>query len=498
MRSIFAISTACLVGLLLQGPLVPAAAEAGDRPNFVVFLVDDVGYGDIGCFGNEIIKTPNLDRMATEGVKFTDFYVHPVCGVTRAALMTGCYAMRVGEVGNRKHGHPVLHPEETTIAEVLRPAGYATALIGKWHLGGPGNGGPRIRQPADLMPNAQGFDYFFGTPTHNGFTRTISGSRHRTQLVRNDRVLDPGLDQQGMDQLTRRYTREAEQWIVKHKERPFFLLIAHNMAHVVLGASEQFRGASARSLYGDVIQELDWSMGRIRQVLRENGLAENTLVIFTSDNGPWVEDHLAGATPRDDHYGRTGGLRGYKMTTWEGGVRVPTIACWPGKVPGNQVCRQPATIMDLLPTFAAMAGAELPEGRTLDGRDIGPLLTNPQEARSPHEAIYHYAYTHLQAVRAGDWKLVRPRPAKPKWCLWSARMIDAVAEPRLFNLVDDPNETTDLAAEHPGVVARLSALLEQGRREIGDYNLIGSGQRFFADGPKRPDARRWIGGAGGG
>jgi arylsulfatase len=461
--------------------------ELDRRPNFIVFLVDDVGYADIGVQGATGFQTPNLDRMAAEGMRFSDFYVHPVCGVTRAALMTGCYAMRVAEVNNTKNGHPVLHADEITMAEVLKSAGYATGMIGKWHLaGGQGKSSP------DLMPNAQGFDYWFGSPVHNGFTRTIEGSNFRMQLMRNNQLLDEAIDQQEMDEITQRYTEEAVGWIKQNKDRPFFLYLAHNMAHVVLGASEAFRGTSNRGLYGDVMQELDWSAGQVMATLQELGIDDNTLMVFTSDNGPWVEEHLAGATPQDDHYGRATPLRGYKMTTWEGGHRVPCIFRWPGKVPAAAVCREPAAIIDLLPTFAALAEGNLPDDRIIDGRDIQPLLAGRPDARSPHEALYYYSFVHLQAVRSGKWKLVLPRPAKPPWCSWSARMTEAVPERQLYNLDTDVGETRDVADQHPEEVARLMQLLEDAREDLGDYNRIGSGQRFFDEGPRRSESRRWL------
>lgn len=459
------------------------------QPNFVVFLVDDVGYADVGVQGAEGFKTPNLDRMAAEGTRLTSFYVHPVCGVTRAALMTGCYAMRVAEVNNTKHGHPVLHPREITIAEVLRGVGYATGMVGKWHLA---SGGRRDAYPPELMPNAQGFDYYFGTPSHNGTTRTIEGNRFRAQLMRNGKMVDDAIDQSEMDQITARYTDEAVRWIRQHKDRPFFLYVAHNMAHVVLGASDEYRGKSNRGLYGDVVQELDWSAGQILQTLKELDLDDNTLMIFTSDNGPWVEKHLAGPTPRDDHYGRAAPLRGFKMTTWEGGSRVPCIIRWPGKIPAGRICREPAAIIDLLPTFGNLAGAKIPDDRVIDGRNLWPLLSGQPGATSPHDALYYYSFVHLQAVRSGKWKLVLPRPARPKWCSWSARMIDAVPKTQLYDLEKDIGEQHDVAARHPEVVTRLMRLVEKGRDDLGDYNRVGRGQRFFDDGPTRSESRRWI------
>lgn len=480
------------VSVLLLVSIIVDAHEAEEsitrRPNLIIFLVDDVGYGDIGCFGGRRAKTPNLDRMATQGMKLTDFYVHPVCGVTRASLMTGCYAMRVAEVDNRKNGHPILHPKEITIAEVLKKAGYKTGMIGKWHLGG----GRRAKYPPELMPNAQGFDYFFGAPSHNGTTRTVKASKFRMQLMRQNTVIDDSIDQKEMNQITRQYTEEAEKFIKEHKEKPFFLYVAHNMAHVVLGASEKFQGKSGGGLYGDVIEELDWSAGQILQTLKEQGIDDNTLMIFTSDNGPWIEGHLKGKGGNDAHYGSAKPLRGSKMMTWEGGVRVPTIVRWPGQVPKKRSCSEPLTIMDLMPTFAKLASAKLPTDRVIDGKDIMPILRGEKDSKSPHEAIYYYSYVHLQAVRSGKWKLVLPRPAKPKWTLWSARMTEAVTTVQLFDLEADVSETKNVAKKHPEVVAKLMKLIEKGRREIGDYNVIGSKARFFDEGPKRPKSLKWT------
>lgn len=489
MRGLFSLIMAVVPAILIA----PTVYAKGSRPNLIIILADDMGYGDVSCQGAPLIRTPNIDRMAGQGMRFTDFYVHPVCGVTRAALMTGSYAMRVAEVGNRKHGHPFLHPEEVTIAEVLKDAGYATALVGKWHLAG---GGGRERgpgtgpYPAELMPNAQGFDYFFGTPAHNGVTRELDLERWKTVLMRDDEVIAEPVD---MDTLTKRYAEEAVRWIHEHKDRPFFLYLAHNMPHVVLGASERFRGASDGGLYGDVVEEVDWSVGRVLEAVREAGMDEKTLVVFTSDNGPWIEDHLKGEGGTDAHYGSAGPLRGAKMMTWEGGVRVPFVARWPGRIPAGATTDQPATIMDLLPTFAALAGGETPGDRVIDGRDIRPLLFGEADARSPHEAIYYYSFVHLQAVRSGRWKLVLPRPAGPRWTSWSARMIDAVGEIELYDLERDPGETRNVAGRHPLVVERLLVLIEKGRGEIGDYNRVGRGARFFEDGERRPESRQWLG-----
>jgi arylsulfatase len=474
------------VGALLGGlsPARSAFAEAPRKPNFVIFLTDDQGYQDVGCFGSPTIRTPNFDTMAREGLVLRSFYVGaPVCGPSRAALMTGSYPIRVAEVGNKKHLHTVPHTREVMLPEVLKGAGYATACIGKWHLAG------GIRRdgayPRELMPYGQGFDTFFGTPLHNGTTATVTKRSFQVQLMRGDEVVVERLDQAGMDGLTKRYTEEAVAFIERNRERPFFLYLAHNMPHVPLGASERFRGRSEGGLYGDVIEELDWSMGEVLAALGRAGLDERTLVVFCSDNGPWIEKYLKG------YYGSAAPLRGSKMKSWEGGPRVPCIVRWPGRVPAGRTSDAIATTMDLLPTFAALAAAPLPEDRDLDGRDIYPLLSGAAD-RSPHEAYFYYCYTHLHAVRDARWKLVLPRPAKPRWMGWWARMIDEVKVAELYDLHADVGERRSVAAEHPEVVARLMAHIERARAEFGDRDATGSGARFFDAAPKRPDIAKYV------
>jgi len=464
-------------------------ALAAQRPNFVIFFTDDLGYGDLSCYGAPQIKTPHLDRMAAEGTRFTSFYVQPVCGVSRAALMTGCYPIRVAEAGNTKAGHPVLHTDEITLAEVLKAEGYTTALVGKWHLAG----GRQETYDESLMPTGQGFDSFFGTPLHNGFTREVDARSFKTQIMRGMEILDDFVDQEEMDGLVRRYTDEAVRFIEGHADRPFFLYLAHNMPHVPIGASEAFRGASKRGAYGDTIEELDWSMGRVLETLKEAGIDDKTLVLFTSDNGPWIEAHLALPDGSDPYYGSAGPLRGHKMTTWEGGLRVPCIVRWPGRVPAGRVCDAMIASIDVLPTFAHLAGARVPDDRTIDGRNVWPVVCGEPGAENPRTTFYYYCYNHLQAVRHGRWKLVLPRRAKPPWCSWSARMVDAVTDPALFDLETDLGETTNVAAERPEVVAELSGLIEAARCDLGDYNRVGQGARFFDDGPRRPDAAKWEG-----
>jgi len=473
------IAVACFSSLVFL-PRAPIFAK--DRPpNFIIFFTDDQGYNDVGCFGSPLIKTPRFDRMAEEGMRFTSFYAQVVCGPSRAAIMTGCYPIRIAEPGNKKTPHTIVHTDEITIAEVLKTRGYATACIGKWHIAGKGAGQGRGPFPPELMPNGQGFDHFFGTALHNGFTREVN-DKYITELMLNGRVIESPTN---MDLLTQRYTQEAVKFIRQHKDRPFFIYLAHNMPHVPLGASEKFRGRSKRGLYGDVVEELDWSAGEVIDTLEELGLDGDTLIVFTSDNGPWIEEHLG------DYGGSADPLRGWKMSTWDGGCREPCIMRWPGKIPPGASCDEIATTMDLLPTFAKLAAAELPKDRVLDGRDIRPLMFGQPGATTPHTAFYYYAFTHLQAVRSGNWKLVRPRPARPPWTSWYGRMIDAVPQPELYDLQADIGEKHDVAAEHPEVVAELMKLIEQGRTELGDYDRVGQGARFFDEAPRRPNVDRW-------
>jgi len=467
----------------------PSSVAAPARPNIVLIFTDDQGYQDLGCFGSKRIRTPHIDRMAAEGIRFTSFYAQAVCGPSRAALMTGCYPIRVAEPGNRKNQHTILHPKEVTLAEVLQDAGYTTACIGKWHLG---QRRGDSWNPA-TMPGGQGFDYFFGTPRYNGFRVTVEASDFRSQLLRNAQVVQQAVV--SWDSITSDYTREAIEFITRHREEPFFLYLAHNMPHIPLGASDRFRGKSEYGPYGDAIEEIDWSTGEILATLHKLELAERTLVIFTSDNGPWIETtrgNEPGGKPfiPREHSGTAAPLRGYKMLTWEGGLRVPCVMWWPGRIPAGRICDEVAATIDLLPTFAALADASPPNDRKLDGHDIRPLMFGEPEAQSPHagRGFFYYRYTALEAVRSGRWKLVLPRPEHPPWTGWSGRFHGSgVDELQLFDLQADVGETRNVASSHPGQVRRLQALIEAARNDLGDYDRIGRGARFFDPGPRRPD-----------
>jgi arylsulfatase len=468
--------------LLLSLALALPLAGAAEKPNLVLILADDLGYGDLGCYESETIRTPHLDAMAGEGLRLTSFYAQAVCGPSGAALMTGCYPIRIAEPGNQKNQHTVVHPKEITMAEVLREAGYATGCIGKWHLGAHAKDSPTGFDPA-TMPNGQGFDEFYGTPLFNGTTVRVEDSKFRSTILRNETVVVPAVE--SWEGITQDYTREAVDFIRRHRDEPFFLYLAHNMPHIPLGASERFKGKSAGGPYGDAVEEIDWSCGEIVKTLRDLGLAENTLVIFTSDNGPWIETTKgmepdgAPFIPRD-HSGNAGPLRGYKMLTWEGGLRVPCVAWWPGKIPAGTTSDAITSTIDLLPTFAALAGGSLPDDRILDGRDLGALLRDPANTTSPHEAFYYYCFTHLQAVRSGKWKFVRKRPEHPPWVGFSGRFAgNAVDELSLYDLEKDIGETTNVAADNPEVLARLPQLAHKARMDPGDHGHTGSGARFF-------------------
>lgn len=407
------------------------------QPNFVLIFTDDQGYQDVGCYGSPDIATPNLDRMAREGMRFTDFYSGaPVCSASRAALLTGSYCDRVGVTGvffpNRKRQG--LHPDEQTVAEVLKGAGYATACIGKWHLG----------DEPHFLPTRQGFDRYFGIPYSNDM-RIKRDGKSGPPLMRDTEIVEHPANQAT---LTQRYTREAVQFLEQNKERPFFLYLPHTMPHIPLFASEDFRGKSKRGLYGDTIEEIDWSVGQILATLKRLGLDDNTLVIFTSDNGPWLSMKKNGGSAKP--------LRDGKFTTFEGGMRVPCLMRWPGRIPAGKTCREVCSVIDVLPTFTALAGAGRDETRKIDGHDITPLLEARDGAKSPHEALF----LRMDAVRAGDWKLM----LKARTTLGPP----AGKLPLLFNLRDDVSESKNVAAEHPEVVARLKKLIQQHRRDIRD------------------------------
>ncbi|HEY1049331.1 MAG TPA: sulfatase-like hydrolase/transferase [Prosthecobacter sp.] len=464
-----------LFALLLATSIAPAATRP---PNVVIILADDLGYSDLGCFGAEKIKTPNIDRLAAEGTKFTSFYVaQAVCSASRAALMTGCYANRVGMQGALNHtSKEGIHPDEFLLPELLKTAGYATAAFGKWHLG---------TYPA-FNPLRHGFDEFLGIPYSNDnskFHPSLAKEMPPLPFYDGLKIIETDPDQ---SHFTRRFTERATTFIERNKSTPFFLYLPHVMPHVPIFASEPFRGKSAAGLYGDVVQELDWSVGEILDTLQRCGIDRDTLVIFFSDNGPFLS--------YGNHAGTAKPLREGKLTTFEGGVRVPFIARWPGHVPKGGTCEEPVMEIDLLPTLAGLIGAKLP-AKKIDGLNILPLLEGKAEAKSPHEALIFYGGDELQAIRSGQWKLHFPHPyitvdgepgrdgkpaqfgkMKPKAITQSG--ISGIASRHgyrveqtalaLYDLKTDPGETHDVATDHPEVVEQLKKLAEPTRKELGD------------------------------
>lgn len=452
------------LGLAMISPMSFAGEPAPDKPNIVLIFIDDLGYGDIGPFGSKTHKTPHLDKLASEGMKFTSFYATPVCSMSRACLMTGSYNVRVSLPGVLFPAAKIgLNPDEITLAEIVKPQGYATTCIGKWHLG--------HREP--FLPIHQGFDSFFGIPYSNDMTLDtvnavfakdcvfrdgMNETKAREKaihdvvpLMRGTEVIEYPADQ---DTLTKRFTEEAVKFIRTNREQPFLLYLPHTMVHVPLAASAEFRGRSAAGLFGDAVEEIDWSVGQILQTLKDLKLDSRTLVIFTSDNGadrgtsfPW---------------------RGKKGSLYEGGVREPCIMRWPGRIPAGTACNQIAGNIDLLPTFAKLSGAKPPQDRVIDGRDITPLMF---QADAPHVRDTHLHYNawndKLGAIRQGDWKLFltsarsKPKPGN-----------DASAEATegtLYNLSLDPSETTNVAAAHPDIVARLHDEARRRDQEIHEH-----------------------------
>jgi arylsulfatase A len=474
-----ALSALLLVVLVRAIPVQadPAAAADSPKPNLVLILMDDMGYGDISPFNPDTKnRTPNLDRMANEGMKLTSFYAAPVCTPSRAQVLTGCYAKRVSLPNVLFPASPVgLSRHERTVASLLKARGYATLCVGKWHVGD---------QPA-FLPAHYGFDHYFGLPYSNDMGGEwdcadhgpVPGRMPPLPLVRDDRVIET-LKPADQDRLTERYTDEAVRFIRDHKDSPFFLYLAHTAVHVPLRPGDKFKGRSANGTYGDWVEEADASVGRVLDALRELHLEENTLVVFSSDNGPWLTQGRNGGT--------AGPLRGGKGSTYEGGVREPTLAWQPGRVAPGSTCDAVAGNIDLLPTFVRLAGGTVPGNPKIDGADIAPLLYGKTKD-SPRPAHFYFNGTRLEAVRCGPWKLAvapqkehngRPGP-KETWRF----------TPKLYDLDDDVGETTDVADKHPDVVNRLRQFASQMDADLGTTKL-GPGVRppgfVMAPQPLRP------------
>lgn len=442
--------------------LISTSGSLFGAPNFIVIFCDDLGYGDLGCYGSKVNRTPHIDGMAEEGVLFSSFYSSsPVCTPSRASLLTGCYAQRIG-LHEAETGHWVLiprnkrgmNPEEVTIAEVLKEKGYATACIGKWHLGD---------QPPHL-PTHHGFDYYYGIPYSNDMAQERRGDPP-LPLVRGETVIEAPADQAT---LTKRYTEEVISFIESHQSEPFFIYLPHTFPHLPLFASPEFHGKSANGRYGDSVEEIDWSTGQILETLKRLELDENTLVIFTSDNGS---------------NGRNGGsnvpLSGKKGGTMEGGMRVPFLARWPKTIPAGEKVDEMATMMDLLPTLASLADAPMPD-RKIDGHNITDLLMAKPGATTPWEVFYYYRRRQLQAIRSGDWKWHLPLEATyPRWTDTNQK---GPGRPgKLIDLATDLQETTDVSAAHPEVMKQMRAYASQAWETLGNEGKGGTEVRPAVD-----------------
>lgn len=468
--------SACLAGTAPAADGAQNDERVGDRPpNFIIVFCDDMGYADVGPFGAEGYETPHLDRFAKEGMKFTDFYVgRSFCTPSRAALMTGCIPTRVGIGGNfGPHSTTGLNPDETTIAEVLQQKGYRTACFGKWHLG---------HLPKFLPPN-QGFDEYFGIPYSNDMWPFHPNVRNlpmeerlkrwpHLPLYEGTKVINPQVMPEDQVHLTTRLTERAVRFIDEHKDESFFIYLPNPQPHVPLFVSEKYKGATERGLFGDVLSEIDWQMGQIVAALKRNGIDEQTCIVFTSDNGPWL---LYG-----DHAGSAGPLREGKGTNFEGGFRVACLMRWPGRIPAGKVCREVVGSIDILPTFARLADAPLPENK-IDGADISDLMFGKPDAKSPHEVFYHYdGRNRLMALRSGRWKLMFEQtynsPIPGSGGLPGKGQRKSI-ELSLFDLETDVGETTNVAEKHPDVVRRLRAYAEEMRKDLGDGQQAGPGRR---------------------
>ena len=453
-----------------------SAKNDTNPPNVVVIFMDDMAYADIGPFGAKNFPTPHLDRMAREGRKFTDFYVtQAVCSASRAGLLTGCYNVRVGILGalgpKSTHG---INSKEMTLAELCKQRGYATACFGKWHLG----------HHQKFLPLQHGFDEYFGIPYSNDMWPYHPGVRHlpmaerlkkwpHLPLIEGNLVINPKVTGKDQEQITTQLTERSVRFIEKNKDKPFFLYVPHPMVHVPLYVSDKFKGKSKAGLFGDVMMEVDWSVGQILKTLRKHKLDKNTLVIFTSDNGPWLS--------YGDHAGSAGPLREGKGTMFDGGCRESALMWWPGTIPAGSECTTPAMTIDLLPTVAELIGARLPK-HPIDGKSIVKLLKGTSDT-SPHEAYYFYYGRQLQAIRMGNWKLHFPhgyrtmagRPGGTGGI--PTRYSQAKIGLALFDMEKDIGETTDVKAKHPDIVKQLQALGDKMRNELGDNGRTGSGVR---------------------
>lgn len=459
----------CCALLLFSG--FARAAAVPERPNFVIINCDDLGYGDVGVYGAKGYTTPNIDRLASQGIRFTRFYVaQAVCSASRTALLTGCYPNRVGIQGALGPKSKVgISDGEMTLGELVKQRNYAAGVFGKWHLGD----APRF------LPTRHGFDEYLGLPYSNDmwpyhpeFAPNTAAQKRRQgfpdlPLIDGEKIVNAAVSADDQRKLTTWYTERAVRFIDAHHQQPFLLYLAHSMPHVPLFVSDKYQGKTSRGLFGDVIEEIDWSVGEVLAALHRHGLDERTLVIFTSDNGPWLS--------YGEHAGSAGPLREGKGTSWEGGIREPFIARLPGVIPAGAVCSEPAMTVDLLSTIAARIGAKPPE-HTIDGLDIWPLLVGEAGAKTPHKHFWHYfADNQLQAVSSGPWKLILPHTyrtlgGKPGGTGGRPSQYEQrkITRPELYNVDVDLGETSDVAEQHPKIVKQLLAIAEEARAELGD------------------------------
>lgn len=464
--------------LLLSLLALASSLAAATTPNIVIIFMDDMGYADVGCFGAQGYQTPNIDKLAAGGRKFTNFHVaQPVCSASRTALLAGCYPNRLGMHGalgpSAKHG---IHADEMTIAELVKQKNYATAAVGKWHLG----------SLPPFLPVKHGFDEYYGIPYSNDMwpyhPQAKKGSYPKLPMVENDRVVDEEITPEDQTHLTTDYTTRGVSFIEKNKDKPFFLYLAHSMVHVPLFVSEKFKGKSGKGLFGDVMMEVDWSVGQIMDTLKKNGLEENTWVIFTSDNGPWLS--------YGDHAGSAGPLREGKGSCWEGGTRVTGIMKWPAKIPAGTTTDAMMMTIDILPTIAHVIDAKLPDHK-IDGLNCWPIVAGEKGAVNPHDFYaFYYEQNQLQAISSGDgrWKLQLPHKyrsiagvtKKAQNGIPVLYKQQTIEQPELYDLYTDLSESKNVASEHPEEVAKLQKHAQTIRAELGDSLMkqpTGSGSR---------------------
>lgn len=458
--------------LALLASCTQTQKQTSDKPNVVIIFIDDEGYGDVGVYGATGFETPHLDQMASKGMRFTNFYsAQPVCSASRAGLLTGCYPNRIGFSGALFPRDTIgINSKELTIAELFKEQGYATACFGKWHLG----------WQKEFLPLQHGFDEYTGIPYSNDMwpNSNVTGEPlpkvegregyPELPLIVGNEVSETITDMKGQDKLTTLYTEKAVDFINRNAKDPFFLYVPHTMAHIPLGVSDKFRGKSEQGLYGDVMMEVDWSVGEIQKALEINNIADNTIFIFTTDNGPWLN--------YGNHAGSAGGLREGKTTSWEGGQRVPFIIRWPGKTPEGTVCNKLSNAVDLLPTLASITNGKLSDNK-IDGVDVTSLWTGDFKSEPRETVLYYHGKNNLNAVRKGNWKLVLPHT----WASyntepgndgnWGRRIKMTVETPELYNMMRDPGEQYNVIEYHPEKAREIMEVVEKARQELGDLNV---------------------------